>query len=221
MTETTVRDDVKAKPEATNGRDSNGRFAPGNKLGPGNPFARRVAALRKALLSSVTDEDMKAMVQVLKDRAKEGDVAAIKLLFQYTLGKPTATPDPDRLDQDEWSNMQEKSRGWAEFAAVVGGVPAATACDLTNATWPCLFEKQFGGPFRAGLKALDERDARRAKKKEKAKGDSDGKGKPPSPVGANGNLGDLGDPIDLSVLFGAMGDDHQSGNGTNGRTGRQ
>jgi len=212
MTETTVRDDGKAKPEEINGRDSNGRFAPGNKLGPGNPFARRVAALRKALLSSVTDEDMKEMALVLKQRAKEGDVAAIKLLFQYTLGKPSATTDPDRLDQDEWSNMQEKSRGWAEFARVVDGVPAATACDLTNATWPCLLEKQFAAPFRAGLKALDERDARRAKKKEE-KSKSAGKGKPPSPIGANGAANNLGD---LSQLYRAMGEDRPSVNGRNG-----
>ena len=30
----------------TNGHDADGRFAPGNAGGPGNPFARRVAELR-------------------------------------------------------------------------------------------------------------------------------------------------------------------------------
>jgi hypothetical protein len=33
--------------------------------------------------------------------AKAGDLAAIKLLFQYVLGKPAATVDPDTLDQKE------------------------------------------------------------------------------------------------------------------------
>ena len=34
-------------------RDARGRFAPGNQGGPGNPFARRVAALRQSLLDAV------------------------------------------------------------------------------------------------------------------------------------------------------------------------
>ena len=37
------------------GRDVQGRFRPGNPGGPGNPFARKVAALRKALLDSVSE----------------------------------------------------------------------------------------------------------------------------------------------------------------------
>ena len=32
------------------GRDASGRFTRGNKGGPGNPFARQVGQLRKALL---------------------------------------------------------------------------------------------------------------------------------------------------------------------------
>jgi hypothetical protein len=32
----------------SNGRDERGRFAVGNPGGPGNPFAKRAAALRKA-----------------------------------------------------------------------------------------------------------------------------------------------------------------------------
>ena len=32
---------------------------------------------------------------------KLGDLAAIKLLFQYVLGKPAATVNPDALDVDE------------------------------------------------------------------------------------------------------------------------
>jgi len=35
---------------SSDGRDTMGRFAPGNSGGPGNPFARKVASLRQALL---------------------------------------------------------------------------------------------------------------------------------------------------------------------------
>jgi hypothetical protein len=38
---------------ASNGRTGNGRFGPSNKYAKGNPFARRVARLRSALLKAV------------------------------------------------------------------------------------------------------------------------------------------------------------------------
>jgi len=43
-------------PSAAAGRDSADRFTKGNKGGPGNPFARQVAALRSALLSAITPD---------------------------------------------------------------------------------------------------------------------------------------------------------------------
>src|SRR5437868_856974 len=83
------------------GRDRRGRFTAGNAGGPGNPFARRVALLRTILMECVTEEEMGTIARQLVNLAKSGDLAAIKLLFQYTLGKPAATVDPDTLDQKE------------------------------------------------------------------------------------------------------------------------
>src|SRR3954464_6081965 len=80
------------------GRDVHGRFIKGNPGGPGNPFARKVAALRKALLDAVSEQDMKDMAEILKQQARQGDVAAIKLLLQYCVGKPDSPRDPDRMD---------------------------------------------------------------------------------------------------------------------------
>ncbi len=87
-------------PEDTGG-DARGRFPAGNAGGPGNPFARRVASLRTILLECVSDEEMRHIAGQLVVMAKAGDLAAIKLLFQYVLGKPAATVDPDTLDQQE------------------------------------------------------------------------------------------------------------------------
>src|SRR5439155_1388889 len=81
------------------GRDAQGRFAAGNKGGPGNPFARRVAQLRSILLETVTDEEMRIVAGALVVKAKFGDLAAIKLLFQYLLGKPAATVNQEELKQ--------------------------------------------------------------------------------------------------------------------------
>jgi hypothetical protein len=88
-------------PAVDNGRDARGRFTAGNAGGPGNPFARRVAALRKVLLETVTDDELRIVAGQLMVKAKFGDLAAIKLLFQYVFGKPAATVDPDALDLEE------------------------------------------------------------------------------------------------------------------------
>src|SRR5262249_34704969 len=122
---------VMSYPSSSNGssakskpvRDANGRFVRGNPGGPGNPFAHKVAALRKALINFVTVDDMKHVAFILKEKAMAGDLAAIKLLFQYVLGKPTETVNPDRLDieeaklQDEHFEMVEEPAMRAELYA--------------------------------------------------------------------------------------------------------
>jgi hypothetical protein len=140
-------------------RDSKGRFTKGNKGGPGNPFARKVAELRAALVNFVTEDDMKHLCFVLKMRAEGGDMVAMKLLFQYVLGKPAETVDPDRLDVDEWQKMQEKSRPPEEATKVLGGLPAQTVCEVTKVAWPCAVEQVFKQPLLAGIHALDARAA--------------------------------------------------------------
>jgi hypothetical protein len=89
-----------------NGRESNGRFADGNRGGPGNPFARQVAALRKALINAVTEKDLADIVRVLIVRATSGDVAAARLVLSYAIGKPAAAPNPDRMNVDEAQQIQ-------------------------------------------------------------------------------------------------------------------
>jgi hypothetical protein len=88
-------------------RDVHGRFVKGNKGGPGNPFARQCAALRRAFHAVVTPEDIMAIAGMVLRKAKEGDLAAAKLLFTYVIGRPADAPNPDRLDIDEVSLLQE------------------------------------------------------------------------------------------------------------------
>src|SRR5262249_29485179 len=95
-----------ATPTPDSGHDARGRFTRGNKEGRGNPHARQVAALRKALLETATEQDMIEIAHALMIQAKMGDVAAAKLLLAYTLGKPLESADPDRIDQHEWETMQ-------------------------------------------------------------------------------------------------------------------
>ncbi len=68
-----------ASPKAPEGgRDSHGRFACGNRGGPGNPFARQVASLRCALLAAVSEQDVEAVAQELVRQAREGNLGAAK-----------------------------------------------------------------------------------------------------------------------------------------------
>src|SRR5439155_7420984 len=78
----------------------------------------------------VTVDDMKHVAFILKEKAMVGDLAAIKLLFQYVLGKPTETVNPDRLDieeaklQDEHYEVVEAP---ATLAKMYAGIPLGDA----------------------------------------------------------------------------------------------
>src|SRR5947208_15480320 len=97
-----------AQTPTTNGHEPNGRWAKGNPGGPGNPFARQVAALRKVILNRLTEEDLLAITEALLAKAKEGSVGAAKLLLAYAIGKPASAPDPDRLDGQELEHSKDQ-----------------------------------------------------------------------------------------------------------------
>ncbi len=121
---------------AANGHDVKGRFAPGNAGGPGNPFARRVAELRQIMLDCVTDKDMEIIVGELVVQAQNGKLAAIKLLFQYVLGKPAATVNPDTLDLQEVEQYRQAPEP-AVLKDIVGArVPADYACTVLRSVLP-------------------------------------------------------------------------------------
>ena len=104
-------------------RNENGQFAKGNPGGPGNPYGRRTADMRSQMLSAITDADVKAVAGKLVDKAKEGDLAAIKLLLSYTVGRPDAAPDPDRVDISDRLITEERRRlkRDAEMDAILDG----------------------------------------------------------------------------------------------------
>src|SRR5687768_14890564 len=93
--------------QSTSQRDDKGRFTAGNQGGPGNPFARRVGELRRAMLMAVSVEKIQEIINALMDKATEGDVPAARLVLSYVLGKPETVADPDRGDAHEWSLEKE------------------------------------------------------------------------------------------------------------------
>ena len=121
MSDNTVHTETTA---ANSGRNQRGQFATGNFGGPGNPFARKTAALRQALLDSVTEKDIKDIACILMLNAKAGDLASVKLLFQYVIGKPQPAVSPDTLDRDELSVLETSSVTGEAFHAMTCKVPA-------------------------------------------------------------------------------------------------
>jgi hypothetical protein len=83
-------------------RDAKGRFAAGNRGGPGNPFARHLAELRKELFDAAETDAVCDVARKMIERACSGDVAAAKLVLQYTLGRPAEMVDLDDVDLDEF-----------------------------------------------------------------------------------------------------------------------
>jgi hypothetical protein len=75
------------------GQDAKGRFAPGNKLAQGNPYAKKAAALKSALFDAVGDKDLAAIVKKTVAQAKKGDRHARDFIFDRLLGKPIQTTD--------------------------------------------------------------------------------------------------------------------------------
>ena len=84
-----------------NGKDSLGRFEQGNKYGMGNPFAKKTAQLRAALLSAITPDDMTVVIKILISKARDGDLVAVKELLDRAVGKPTESDLFERFESLE------------------------------------------------------------------------------------------------------------------------
>ena len=151
----------------SNGRDQNGHFAKGNPGGPGNPFARRTAHLRRVLTAAVTDEDIEAIANALREKAKAGDVAAAKLLLAYSIGQPTPAVDPDTLDQQEWAIFRQVPVPPSEVERLLKDVPIDFACDLARTLMPHLADmvKKKAQPFFASTPEPSKKRRRRRKRR--------------------------------------------------------
>jgi hypothetical protein len=126
-----------ASPENGGGRDAKGRFAPGNAGGPGNPFARRTAELRREFLAEASGEDLRAVCRALLERAKGGDVAAAKLALSYLVGKPEKAVDPDTLDEQEW-HIWRRFTAPSEWVELIQTLPLDIVLRLVRDVWPVL-----------------------------------------------------------------------------------
>ena len=170
-------------------REANGQFATGNRGGPGNPYARRVAELRHIILDVLDEEALVAVTKAMIEQAKTGDVAAARLLLQYSLGKPAPAVQPDRMNIDEFQIIKDSAVPSVEMLNMLMNTTSAkVATMVSDILWP-LIEKETLRPI-TGKHMSGNNDARRAATKklkrllrrENVKNPSVS----PSPIGPNG-----------------------------------
>lgn len=80
------------KTDGSNGeivRQEHGYFGRGNKAASGNGNARRMQHFRRLFLDAIDPETIPALARRLQEEALQGDRDAMKLLFDYVMGKPS------------------------------------------------------------------------------------------------------------------------------------
>ena len=145
-----------------NGRDSQGRFAAGNRGGPGNPFARQTAAMRRAIADAVTGQDLADVAAAMLKRAKDGNVAAAKLLFSYAAGKAAPAPDPDTLDAHELAVRRGSVASAEDMKALFERCPAWLLCAIASVIAPRV-EEHLHEAFARGVRRQGEVDEKGSK----------------------------------------------------------
>ena len=108
------------------GRDDQGRFAKGNPGGPGNPQARHATALRHAAQSAVSSDHMSALMRKALRMALEGNLQAMRIVFERTLGRPIEGPtETDPIDIEP-PRMQTAAECNAAVEHIIDGVVKGT-----------------------------------------------------------------------------------------------
>ncbi len=157
-------------PKQQDGREGGGRFAVGNGGGPGNPYARQVAAYRRAVHRAVSEEDMEEITRAVKARAKAGDMAAARLLYAYTAGRPTPPPsDPDTVDAHELEVRRRSVATVEDMRALFESMPASLMCELAQKVSPRVRE-HMAEAFALGVRRQGEHEGRQKEHRPDAPG---------------------------------------------------
>ena len=97
----------------SNGRRTDGKFGPGNKCAANNRRGHMMA-LRKALWDCVTPDDLIDVMGALLAASKDGDTAAIKILFERLFGRVGSDVDIPE-DEIELSADQQRAELLSRF----------------------------------------------------------------------------------------------------------
>jgi len=88
-------------PAEHSGRDAKGRFGLGNRIGLGNPHAKKIGQIRAALMNAIKAGDIRVAVKALVEQAKGGDRFALAELLDRTIGRAISMDIEERLTRLE------------------------------------------------------------------------------------------------------------------------
>jgi hypothetical protein len=215
---------------STNRRDAKGHFLPGNFGGPGNPYARQTAALRKAAANAITPDEMHNLFRHMWALAMTGNVQAAKFVCDYTVGKPLTAKDPDRVDVHEWEGYKETTQMMAETSGIMKtpepglpldmvrlGRPAVTQ-QLRNMAGQVLSQPDEAPAEKARREAAESEERKRREAAEAAEAERILNAQVPYPAQAPGQPSTNGGngPVQPSTN-GSNGKLRPSANGSNGQ----
>jgi hypothetical protein len=109
---------------------------------------------------------MRGIAVRLRLQAQAGDLASIKLLLLYALGKPADVVDPDTLDVQEWQTYRHNMVRPEDVTALMQRLPPELVVGLIRILLPYLghaFRQQFllhlGACPEAGEEAASDRES--------------------------------------------------------------
>jgi hypothetical protein len=152
--------DAKAKD-----RDLLGKFMAGNPGGPGNPYNRQIGMFKRAIQSATTPEEAKSLARKIYDMAMEGNLAAAKIYFTYTVGKPDNPIDPDRVDVHEIELYRDVAPLKTEMATFMAAGKAETNLHVVRTVQPmtaAMQQQQMAGVFNRKVETPEARQKREA-----------------------------------------------------------
>jgi hypothetical protein len=107
-------------------RDTNGRFAPGNRGGPGRPRGRG-DELRQAAEDAVTPEHVGALMRRALRMALEGNLAAMRFVMERVCGRSADAPaQPAASLELELPRLNTAADCNAALQLIADGIAAGT-----------------------------------------------------------------------------------------------
>jgi len=124
--------------------DQRGHVAKCNPGGPSNPFGRKVASLRAALVAAVPPQDVQEVMAAMAVQAKKGNVAAARLYLAYSAGKPTDVANPDQMDAEEWQLRQQNVARPEEIQHTFHNMPVQLVNQVAATALPAIADGMAG-----------------------------------------------------------------------------
>jgi hypothetical protein len=96
--------------------------------------------MRKVFSEAISEEDLIEVAKAMTQKAKEGDVAAARLVLSYVVGKPLDAVEPDTLNLEELKHYEEETKHFKALPAVAAAPDLKMVCTIARSTRPSIAE---------------------------------------------------------------------------------